>query len=54
MIKPYLRYLINNNKPAMELNNDEENDRSEWKIQLVIQNNFISEKDFTDTRTIIM
>ena len=52
MTKPYLRYLINNHKPAMELNNDEENDRAEWKIQLVMQNNFICEKDFTDTRTI--
>ena len=52
MTKPYLRYLINNHKPAMELNNDEENDRAEWKIQLVMQNNFICEKDFTDTPTI--
>ena len=46
MIQPYLRDLINNHKLAMELNNDEENDRAEWKIQLVMQNNFISDKDF--------
>ena len=52
MTKPYLRYLLNNHKPAMELNNDEGNDRAEWKIQLVMQNNFICEKDFTDTPTI--
>ena len=32
--------------------NDEENDRAEWNIQLVMQNNFISDKDFKDTRTI--
>ena len=32
----------------MESNN-EENDRVEWKIQLVMQNNFISDKNFEDT-----
>ena len=55
MIKPYLRDLINNHKPIMESNNkenNEEDDRAEWKIQLVTQNNFISDKDFKDTRTI--
>ena len=52
MIKPYLRDLINNHKLAMELNNDEENDKAEWKTQLIMQNNFISDKDFKDTRTI--
>ena len=52
MIRQYLRELIKNHKPAMELNNDEENDRAEWKIQLVMQNNFISDKDFKDTGTI--
>ena len=51
MIKPYLRDLINNHKPAMESNN-EENVRAEWKTQLVMQNNFISDKDLQDTRTI--
>ena len=35
----------------MESNN-EENDRAEWKIQLVMQNNFISNKNSEDTRTI--
>ena len=55
MIRPYLIDLINNHKPTMESNNeknDKENDRAEWKIQLVMQNNFISDKNFEDTRTI--
>ena len=51
MIKPYLKDLINNHKHTMESNN-EENDRAEWKIQLVMQNNFISDKEFEDTQTI--
>ena len=37
---------INNN------NNNNNNNRAEWKIQLIIKNNFISVKDFEDTRTI--
>ena len=45
MIKPYPRDLINNHKPTMKSNN-EENDRAEWKIQLVMQNNYISDKTF--------
>ena len=52
MIRPYLRGLINDHKPTMESNNeenDEENDRAEWKIQLVMQNNYISDKNFEDT-----
>ena len=53
MIKPYLRDLINNHKPTDESNN-EKNDRAEWKIQLVMQNNFISHKDFEDIRTIYL
>ena len=64
VIRPYLRDL-KNKQPTMELNNtnsnnnannsnNEENDRSEWKIQLVMQNNFISDKDFEDTRTIYL
>ena len=61
MIRPYLIDLINKHKPTAELNNannntnksnNEKNDRAEWKIQLVMQNNFISVKDFEDTRTI--
>ena len=62
VIIPYLRNLINDCKPIMELNNNNKNyndtsattnsNRAEWKIQLVIKNNFISVKDFEDTRTI--
>ena len=51
VIRPYLKDLINNNKTSMESNN-EENDRAEWKILLVMQNNYISDKDFEDTCTI--
>ena len=51
IIRPYLRDLINNHKTSMKSNN-EENNRAEWKIQLVMQNNFISVKIFEDTRTI--
>ena len=55
MIKPYLRDLINNHKPTIESDNEEnneENDSSGWKIQLVIQNYFISDKNLEDTQTI--
>ena len=55
MIRPYLRDLIDENKPIIELNNsniNNSNNRAEWKIQLIIKNNFISVKDFEDTRTI--
>ena len=57
VIRPYLTDLINEHKPTAELNNtnnsnNEKNDRAEWKIQLVMQNNFISDKDFEDTCTI--
>ena len=64
MIKPYLRNLINNHKSITELNNNNNNintnntntntniDRAEWKIQLKMQNNLISVKDFEDTSTI--
>ena len=53
MIKPYPRDLINDHKPTMKSNN-EENDRAEWKIQLVMQNNFISDKNFEDTRNMLI
>ena len=43
---------INNSNNNINDSNNEENDRAEWKIQLVMQNNFISDKDFEDTRTI--
>ena len=55
MIKSYLRDLINNHKPTEELNNEEDNsdtERGEWKIQLVMQNNCISTKDFEETHII--
>ena len=51
IIRPYLRDLINYHKPTIESSN-EENDRAEWKIQLVLQNNFVSDKNFEDTQTI--
>ena len=38
--------LNNNNN-----NNNNNNKRGEWKIRLIIKNNFISVKDFEDTRT---
>ena len=41
----------NNNNNNNNNSNNEENDRAEWKIQSVMQNNFISVKDFKDTRT---
>ena len=40
---------LNNNNNTNNSNNNtynEENDRAEWKIQLVMQNNFISDKKF--------
>ena len=55
MIRPYLRDLINDQKPTKELNNEEndhDTERGEWKIQLVLQNNCISTKNFKDTCTI--
>ena len=55
MIKPYLKDLINDHIPVMELGNEEDNSdtvRGEWKVQLVMQNNCISTKDFEETWTI--
>ena len=55
MIRPYLRDLINDQKPTKELNNEEndhDTERGEWKIQLVLQNNCTSTKNFKDTCTI--
>ena len=55
IIRPYLRDLINDHKPTTE-SNDEANDsnaeREERKVQLVMQNNCISIKNFEHTRTI--
>ena len=44
---------INNNNNNNDNNNNNNNntDRGAWKIQLVLQNNFISDKNFEDTRT---
>ena len=63
MIRPYLKDLINYHKPTTRLSNEENNsdtnettnsddERGEWKIQLVMQNNCISIKSFEDTRTV--
>ena len=52
MIRPYLRDLIIYHKPTAELNNDSDNERGEWKVQLVMQNNCISVNNFEDTHTI--
>ena len=48
MIGPYLRDLINDHKPTTEPNNKENGS----KIQLVMQNNCISTKNFEDTCSI--
>ena len=56
MIRPYLRDLIDEHKRIMELNNNNinngNNNRAEWKIQLMIKKNFISVKDFEYSGTI--
>ena len=36
----------NNSNNNTNNSNNEENDRAEWKIQLVMQNNYISDKTF--------
>ena len=55
MIRPYLKDLVNDYKPAAELNkeaNDGDTERGKWKIQLVMQNNCISTKHFEETCTV--
>ena len=60
MIRPYLRDLINQHIPTMELNNnnDDDNnnnndtDRAEGKIQLTMQNSCISTRSFEEPCTI--
>ena len=58
MIRSYLRDLIDEHKPIVELNNNKNNNnnnnnnRAEWKIQLTIQNSCISTRNFEETRTI--
>ena len=47
--------MINDHKPTTELTNRASNNDSEcgeWKMQLLMQNNCISTKDFDETRTI--
>ena len=55
LIRPYLRDLMNNHKPTEKINNNANNsdtERGEWKIQIIMQNNCISTRNFEDTRTI--
>ena len=55
VISPYLRDLINDHGPIVELNNNNNNNnnnREEWKIQLTMQNSCIFTKSFEETRTI--
>ena len=55
MIRPYLRDLINEHKPVDEWNyddDDDDTDRAEWKIQLLVGNSCISTKSFEETCTI--
>ena len=53
MIRPYLRDLINDHKTPDEVNDyDNDTERGEWKIQLVIQNSCISTTNFEETRII--
>ena len=66
MIRPYLRDLINEQVPTMELNNNNNNnnnnsknsnnnsdsDCAEWKIQLTMQNTCISTRGLEETHTI--
>ena len=42
----------NNNNNSNNGNSNNSNNRPEWKIKLIIKNNFISVKDFEDTCTI--
>ena len=51
VIRPYLRDLINKHKPTAELNNNN-NNRTEWKIQLKMKTNCISTKSFENKRFI--
>ena len=55
LIRPYLRDLMNNHKPTEKINNNANNsdtERGKWKIQIIMQNNCISTRNFEDTRTI--
>ena len=55
MIRPYLRDLINDHKPTSELTNraiNNDSERRELKIQILMQNNCVPNKDFEETPTI--
>ena len=41
----------NNNNNNNDNSNNNNTDRAEWKVQLVMQNNFLSVKSFEDTRS---
>ena len=43
---------LDNTNNNTNINNNEKNDRAEWKIQLVMQNNFISDNNFENTCTV--
>ena len=52
MIRPYLRDLLNENKPTAELNNNNNNNnKAEWKIQLQMHIKCISTKSFENKCT---
>ena len=44
---------INYNNNNTNNSNNNNTNTPEWKIQLVMQNNFISDKNFEDTRIIL-
>ena len=59
VIRPYLRDLINEHKPTVELNdsdndnnNNNNNNGAEWKFQMTMKTNRISTLYFEDKRTI--
>ena len=55
MIRPYLRDLINDHKPTTESSNratNNDSERGEWKIQLLMRNNCISTENFEETCTV--
>ena len=53
MIRRHLRNLINDHKPIDQSNHDDDNtDCAEWKIQLAMENNFISTENIEETRII--
>ena len=51
IIRPDLRDLINRQKPIERLNNNNNNDRGEWKIMLRMYIKYISTKPFNETCT---